>query len=382
MATLEEKIAAAMKMAEKTQNRVAQPPPAPPPPAARQASVKEEAARQETTKPRVVDAETKQRRTAKLADVELRELRSKLRLRFKQESYTQQGADLKALFQRMDKDDSGELDLPEFAAAVRRFGIMDEQVRDQPRSSWSLSTLNRCTTLTQLTLVNEQELQSLIATMDDDGNGTIDVGEFMEFVNGEEEPTEEEVAKAAAQCKYAAARAKRKNTMSHGDWHKALRAVSEDQKLKRVAKLADADMRALRTKLRLRFKKESYTAKGADLKALFQRMDKDGSGELDLPEFAAAVRRFGIMNEQELQSLIATMDDDGNGTIDVGEFMEFVEGEEEQTLEDIAKAAVEQERARKYAERKATMKPGEWGGGCARAGGAPRAARPCGGSRR
>jgi hypothetical protein len=135
MATLEEKIAAAMKMAEKTQNRVAQPPPAPPPPPARQASVKEEAARQETTKPRVVDAETKQRRTAKLADAELRELRSKLRLRFKQESYTQQGADLKALFQRMDKDDSGELDLPEFAAAVRRFGIMDEQVRDQPCSS-------------------------------------------------------------------------------------------------------------------------------------------------------------------------------------------------------------------------------------------------------
>jgi Ca2+-binding EF-hand superfamily protein len=163
--------------------------------------------------------------------------------------------------------------------------------------------------------------------------------------------------------------------MSHGDWHKALRAVSKDKQVLRVAKLADADMRALRTKLRLRFKKESYTAKGADLKALFQRMDKDGSGELDLPEFAAAVRRFGIMDEQELQALVNSMDDDGNGTIDVGEFMEFVEGEEEQTLEDIAKAAVEQERARKYAERKATMKPGEWGGGL-RAGGGGAAGSP------
>jgi hypothetical protein len=76
--------------------------------------------------------------------------------------------------------------------------------------------------------MNETELTSLLASMDADGNGTIDVGEFVEFVEGEEEPTEEEIARAAS---FAAAEARgafspnRRSTLRPQDFDKMLRGA-------------------------------------------------------------------------------------------------------------------------------------------------------------
>ena len=65
--------------------------------------------------------------------------------------------------------------------------------------------------------------------------------------------------------------------------------------------------------------------KGATAKEVFQRIDKDGGGELDRRETRRALKELGIDPDSKLvQRQIKKFDEDGSGTLDLEEFEAFV----------------------------------------------------------
>jgi hypothetical protein len=93
-------------------------------------------------------------------------------------------------------------------------------------------------------------------------------------------------------------------------------------------------------RIRRKLLAQSYTAHGADLQALFHRLDADGNGVLSRAELKAALRRAGVgsgaLNPSELASLGQHMDTNGDGSIDVREFSAFLNRGSGSALDDLA----------------------------------------------
>ena len=69
----------------------------------------------------------------------------------------------------------------------------------------------------------------------------------------------------------------------------------------------------------------SYTIYGTDVRALFDRMDVDGSGQVDKKELTAAVRRLlPDISKAQINSLMKLVDEDQNGKLDYPEFIRFL----------------------------------------------------------
>mmetsp|Transcript_60063 Transcript_60063/g.108029 ORF Transcript_60063/g.108029 Transcript_60063/m.108029 type:complete len:211 (+) Transcript_60063:47-679(+) len=71
---------------------------------------------------------------------------------------------------------------------------------------------------------------------------------------------------------------------------------------------------------------------GVDLALLFRRMDKDRSGELEIDEVKAALRRVlrippSMVPDYQIQSFCAIIDTDFSGAVDIEELVGFIEGE-------------------------------------------------------
>lgn len=84
-------------------------------------------------------------------------------------------------------------------------------------------------------------------------------------------------------------------------------------------KAADRGLQVLRDALAARRKMYGTTIR--DLKAVFDSIDKDGSGALDHDEFAQAMQRLGLgLADEQIADIILRFDADGNGEIDYDEF--------------------------------------------------------------
>ena len=58
---------------------------------------------------------------------------------------------------------------------------------------------------------------------------------------------------------------------------------------------------------------------------MFDKIDADGSGSLDVEEFGAVVKKFcPDINDRQIKHLLKDADKDGNGTLDREEFIEFL----------------------------------------------------------
>ena len=93
-------------------------------------------------------------------------------------------------------------------------------------------------------------------------------------------------------------------------------------------------------KLKNKFRAASYTTThGYDYGALFDKIDADGGGSLDVEEFGSIVKKFcPDINDRQIKHLLRDADKDGNGSLDREEFVEFLnekaptkEVEEEET---------------------------------------------------
>lgn len=90
-------------------------------------------------------------------------------------------------------------------------------------------------------------------------------------------------------------------------------------------------------KLKSKFRAAAYQNKDYDFGSLFDKLDSDGSGSLDIKEFAEAVKKFlPLIKRQHLKALLAAADEDGSGTIERGEFIAFI-GSDTTTLRRLSK---------------------------------------------
>ena len=87
-------------------------------------------------------------------------------------------------------------------------------------------------------------------------------------------------------------------------------------------------------RLKAKMRSLSYTQNGQDPHALFKSFDRDNSGELEMKEFIAAVRKGGAMSKQDisdadLKQIFRAADKDKGGTIGIAELTAFVWGDDD-----------------------------------------------------
>ena len=79
----------------------------------------------------------------------------------------------------------------------------------------------------------------------------------------------------------------------------------------------------------------------AELKRIFERADRDGSGDIDMLEFCKALRGFGIYDPPDAARLAlssmrhAANQDDASPTVDFDEFVDLLLGYEKHRVADI-----------------------------------------------
>ena len=92
-----------------------------------------------------------------MTEEQLTKMRNKIRRQLKAETYSQ-GGDVASMFRRLDKDGNGDLDHLELASALRRFGAN----------------------------LAEKEIENVMSHMDIDGNGRVDLDEFLQFIGADD----------------------------------------------------------------------------------------------------------------------------------------------------------------------------------------------------
>lgn len=98
--------------------------------------------------------------------------------------------------------------------------------------------------------------------------------------------------------------------------------LSATAALERYAELEKLDA------LKGRIRATSYGLGGMDWGALFSRYDVDRSGELEIEEFVAALKKVASsasLTEEDLRHLFAQVDTDGSGLVDAAEFTAFMQ---------------------------------------------------------
>jgi len=207
-------------------------------------------------------------------------------------AYTATGqTDFRKLFQKYDKDNSGNIDFNEFLQAVRK------DARLTPAEA------------------SDGFLKELFEEIDKDGGGEINYEEeFTEWVGYDS-------VKAEAQLE--------KN-----------RSIERELTKKILEKRKDAGI--LRPKhieqIRQKMKAKAYDSSGLNFDKLYKFYDRNNDGTMDFSEFANAVRKDGEISktevaDEQLRTLFDQLDKDGGGEISFkDEFLPWLlEGHEEKS---------------------------------------------------
>ena len=102
--------------------------------------------------------------------------------------------------------------------------------------------------------------------------------------------------------------------------HRAVYAQNEQQ-THHPDVLSDEQIEVIKHKLLA----ASYTTFGPDINSLFQRIDQDGSGQIDKKELAAVVKKLlPDVSSNQITHLMKTCDEDKSGKISYTEFIRFL----------------------------------------------------------
>ena len=215
--------------------------------------------------PEVSSEQTKKSTAMELSlDAELIKVRNKLRAA----SYTSYGSDFEKLFKEIDIDHSGTISLSELGKEIRRL----------------------------VPGVTRENLQTLMIIADSDGNGELDCEEFANFIDPNHSLSR--ISSSKSQAVKARSSTKKKTVITA-------------EELKKIrAKLLSA----------------SYTSHGSDPNKLFDEIDKNHGGSIDLKELSREIKRLvPWISEDKMQALMKIADSDGNGELDRGEFANFID---------------------------------------------------------
>jgi Ca2+-binding EF-hand superfamily protein len=213
------------------------------------------------------------------------ELVKKLCSRLRAAAYTAGGTNWAKLMREQDKDKSGEIEWPEFYSMCRR-------VLKLPDS--------------------EDSLRMAFTYFDEDGSGEVSIDELVQIVEGFSEGAED--GQQAASPKPSGA----PGSPDGGD-------SSPKKVKKKKPKVVNDDMLK---KISGRMKAAAYTNGGQDWAKLFKEMDKDHDGEISWTEFYSMCRRVLKLTdpEPELKAIFQFLDSDGSGEISIDELISLVKG--------------------------------------------------------
>ena len=176
-------------------------------------------------------------------------------------SYTAHGSDLGALFDRMDKDKSGAIEMEELKSMVKKMlpHVSDDGVRD------------------------------LMDLADLDGSGILEKDEFIAFIGN------------------------RKKSETHETGQIFSAQMPSQLNLEEVERIRHKILAA------------SYTIHGPDLEAFFHKLDTDANGTLDIREISLAVKKLvpGLSGKQ-IKYLMKLADSGRNGALNQEEFIHFI----------------------------------------------------------
>jgi len=212
------------------------------------------------------------------------------------------GQGIDVMFRRFDKDGSGSLDAREVRRALRR----------------SLRI--------PATSVSDQQIFSLCALLDLDGSGAVDIAELVAFIGNEslegprgllKEKLNTSLGKVSTSFDL--------DCFVSPRWKDTKDDSQRSSQRRRLPELSKSALDDLRSKI----KAASYAGQfGSDMKALFSRFDRNGSGVLEVDEVRQALRRSRIpktsISDEQISRLCAMVDTDGSGAISITELVEFV----------------------------------------------------------
>lgn len=233
-----------------------------------------------------------------------------IRARIKAASYTGKAREMDVIFTKFDKDGFGQLEENEIRLAIRR------ALKIPP------------------TVISDEQIASLCMLVDADGSGAISISEFCAFVSDDKE-------------EYISQRTGRSllklNTFEGGSPEEF--AASIEVMSSRTQNSTSLTARSAPTprrprapplkphvidSLRSRIKAASYAGHlGREVEAIFNRVDKDGSGQLEGEEIRQVLRRVlrvppSVISDAEINVLVKMLDADNTGTVSIAELVDFV----------------------------------------------------------
>lgn len=173
-----------------------------------------------------------------------------------------------AIFASLDENGDGQVDCAEFIAGLRSAGLDARMCRDD-------------------------EIREMFRSVDVDGGGEIDGKEF-------------------------------------ADWLGMIRDL--DKKVKAGRAVVDRPMQASIRAVRKLQEKTSTRVADLGWRKLFESVDTDGNGELDVGEFVVALRKHGLsqsdVSDSELAEVFKLIDTDAGGSLSSAEFVAALRQEE------------------------------------------------------
>lgn len=263
--------------------------------------------------------------------------REEVRKRIAEEMMSQGTA--RALFDNMDTDNSGDVDIGELKAKLTAMGLS----------------------------VMHQDADDLLAEMDTDGNGKITFDEFEMFMKSDQRQSKvksfddriqqrrrnQQTSLGTNDCASSAI-SFGKNTdqsmqsdfgnMTNGKPMPAARRTSYalGHDIKRESFYAEREFRRAEKREKVRKTLSSRLREGGGVDKLFTDLDKDGSGDISVKEMRRGLDKMGLsIMHQDSESLMASMDTDKNGRVVKTEFEAFLNSSHKEAMEQAEAKAIE-----------------------------------------